>query len=122
MHGLDPAIAQHLVATARNATESVAFAFLDQAGAMIGALFIPSTRVASVEVPLRTVVMKALTLDAYQVVMAHNHPSGDPEPSSEDLTATRRIATVLSALGIRLVDHLVLTPEQAVSLRARGYL
>ena len=54
--------------------------------------------------------------------MAHNHPSGNAEPSRNDLTVTRRIAMVLAALGIRLVDHLVFGGSNIVSLRARGLL
>lgn len=122
MHGLDPAIAQHLLAIACDPTESVAFAFLDRSGALLGAHHASSTSLTAIEVPLRMIVARALALDARQVVMAHNHPSGDPEPSREDLTATRRIAAVLGGLGIRLVDHVVLTADGAVSLRARGLL
>lgn len=62
------------------------------------------------------------------VIVAHNHPSGDPEPSAEDLAVTRRIAAAGSLLGIELLDHLVvgnkgsldtLTPD-FVSLKQRG--
>ena len=122
MHGLDPAIARHFLAIAGDPTESMAFAFLDRRGALLGARHVPSADVLAVEVPLRDVVAEALSLGAEQMVMAHIHPSGDPEPSRDDLTTTRRIAQVLGALGIRLVDHVVLTADAAVSFRARGLL
>ncbi len=122
MHGLDPTVAQHLLTIARDATESLAFVFLNRAGTTLGMHHIPSGRPASVDVPLRTLVAMALALDAEHVVMAHNHPSGDPEPTAEDLRTTRRIAGVLDSLGIRLVDHLVLARDASVSFRARGLL
>ena len=122
MHGLDPAIVPHLLTIARATTESLAFVFLNKAGATLGLHHIPSTRISSVDVPLRMVVALALAHESYHVVMAHNHPSGDPEPSAEDLKTTRRVASALDVLGIRLVDHLVLAGDTSVSFRARGLL
>ena len=107
---------------ARARHEVVAFAFFDADGRLLGLRHCPSADFFSIEVPLRKAAADALVLDARQVVMAHNHPSNDPEPSREDIAATRRISLALGALGIRLVDHLVLARDGAVSLRARGAL
>lgn len=122
MHGLDPAIVPHLLMIARGTTESLAFVFLGEQGHALGLHHMPSIRISSVDVPLRTVVALAIAHDSQHVVMAHNHPSGDPEPSAEDLRTTRRVASALDALGIRLVDHLVLAGDASVSFRARGLL
>lgn len=102
--------------------EIVAFAYLDSAGRVLGMRHIRTGSALCVEVPIRAVVRDALSFDAQQVAMAHNHPLGNAEPSRNDLTVTRRIAMVFAALGIRLVDHLVFGGSNIVSLRARGLL
>ncbi|MDF2493524.1 JAB domain-containing protein [Sphingomonas sp.] len=122
MQNLDPATVQHLQTLAGARHESVAFVFLNTAGATLGLQHVSSCEMASVEVPLRSVVGVALAMGAREIVMAHNHPSGDPEPTAEDFRTTRRVADVLSSLGIRLVDHLVLAGDAMVSFRARGLL
>jgi DNA repair protein RadC len=53
------------------------------------------------------------------LVCAHNHPSGDPEPSPEDLEVTRRLVDAGKLLGIPLLDHVVLGEGRYVSLRER---
>lgn len=122
MHGLDPTITPILLTIAKAVTESVAFIFLNKDGRTLGLHHLPSTGLASVDVPLRTIVALAAAHDSQHVVMAHNHPSGDPEPSPDDLRTTRRVAGALDVLGIRLVDHLVLAADRSVSFRARGLL
>lgn len=103
-------------------TEVVVFVFLDAHGCARAVRHIPSARFAFVSVPIRHVASDALAFGAHSVVMAHNHPSGDPEPSVQDLRVTRRIAVALAALGVRLVDHLVLAGDTVTSFRARGLL
>lgn len=122
MHLFDPAISGHLAAMARAVTESIAFVFLDERGSTLGLHHILSDKALSVDVPLRTIVAVAMAHDSRAIVMAHNHPSGDAEPSPEDLRTTRRVAAALDSLGIRLVDHLVLAGDSVVSFRARGLL
>jgi DNA repair protein RadC len=63
-----------------------------------------------------------LAFDARLMLMAHNHPSGDPRPSGDDLQATRRLARMLDAIDVRLVDHLVMTHHATTSLRAEGLM
>lgn len=122
MRGLDPVIVPHLLTISRAASESLTFVFLNKDGAPLGIHHMPTGGLSSQDVPLRTVVALALAHDSQYVVMAHNHPSGDPEPSPEDLRTTRRVAGALDLLGIRLVDHLVLAADASVSFRARGLL
>jgi DNA repair protein RadC len=122
MKGLDPIAAQLLQTLGSGPKEAITFVFLDAAGATLGVHHAPAARVASVDVPIRPMVATALVLDASLVLMAHNHPSGDPEPTAEDIRTTRRVADILDGLGIRLVDHLVLAGDAAVSFRARGLL
>ena len=57
------------------------------------------------------------------LLMAHNHPSGDPEPSAEDIALTRRLTSAGQLLGIEILDHLVIGEAgRFVSLRERGVL
>jgi len=69
----------------------------------------------------RGLLIPALLANAAGIILFHNHPSGDPSPSAEDLAFTRRLADAGETLGIRLVDHLILGEEPRwVSLRQRG--
>ncbi len=70
----------------------------------------------------RQVVKKALELDAYRVVLAHNHPGGSLRPSREDLEVTERLARACAALDILLEDHLIVTREAVFSFKANGLM
>jgi DNA repair protein RadC len=74
-----------------------------------------------VELPIRAIIEEALRLRSAGLIVAHNHPSGDPRPSEADLAATRRLAETASSLGIRLHDHLIIGADgDCRSLRALG--
>ncbi len=70
----------------------------------------------------REVFAPAIREASAAVVVAHNHPSGDPEPSREDLEVTRRLAEAGRLLGIPLLDHVVVGEGSFVSLRERRQL
>ncbi len=70
----------------------------------------------------REVFKPAIAQSAASVVLVHNHPSGDPEPSEEDLSITRRLVQVGDLLGIGVLDHVIIARRGVVSLRARGAL
>ena len=59
---------------------------------------------------------------AYSVIVAHNHPSGDPEPSPEDRTVTRQLAEAAKTLGMRLVDHIIFARRGYYSFQEQGQL
>ncbi len=67
----------------------------------------------------REVFRPAVVASAASIIVAHNHPSGDPEPSEEDVAITRRLAQVGELLGIGLLDHVVIARRGVVSLRER---
>ncbi len=67
----------------------------------------------------REVFGPAIRLGAAALIVAHNHPSGDPEPSVEDLELTRRLLNVAGLLGIPLLDHIICGEERFISLRER---
>lgn len=68
----------------------------------------------------RELYRDALLANASAVVVAHNHPSGDPEPSRDDELVTRRLVRAGEVVGIELLDHLVVGGDRWVSLARRG--
>ncbi len=70
----------------------------------------------------REVYGPALVFRAAAVVVAHNHPSGDPEPSAEDRATTRRLVRAGRLMGIELLDHVVCGAGRYVSFLERGWL
>lgn len=70
----------------------------------------------------REVFRAAVRFSAAALVVAHNHPSGDPEPSEEDLDLTRRLVSSGELLGIPLLDHVIVGEGTWVSLRQRGVI
>ena len=71
----------------------------------------------------REVFKPAILAGSAALLLAHNHPSGDPEPSAEDVVLTRRLAAAGQLLGIEILDHLVIGEAgRFVSLRERGVL
>ena len=70
----------------------------------------------------REVFCAAIRLNASGLVLVHNHPSGDPEPSPEDHEVTRRLCSVGDLIGIRVLDHVVIGDGTYVSFLERGLL
>jgi DNA repair protein RadC len=70
----------------------------------------------------REVFQEAVLGRAAAIVAFHNHPSGDPEPSADDLALTRRLAAAGSVMGIEVLDHVILGAGGWVSLKERGVL
>lgn len=56
----------------------------------------------------RDIAINALLAGAVNVILVHNHPSGDATPSDDDLTTTKKVATALSLVGVRLLDHVII--------------
>ena len=68
----------------------------------------------------RELFKEAVLASAAAVIVAHNHPSGDPEPSAHDIQLTQRLIEAGELLGIEVLDHLVLAAGGVVSIRAMG--
>lgn len=67
----------------------------------------------------REVFQPAIHVGAVSLILAHNHPSGDPTPSEDDVTLTRRLSDAAKLLGIGLLDHVVVADSSAYSLREK---
>ena len=125
-----------IVATARDAAElfgpcfaqaegkgeTLAIAHLDGARRLIELVVVPAEAADHIDLPVRRIIEDALRLGAQGLVLAHNHPSGDAQPSWDDVEATRELAETGARLGIRLHDHLIFAGEETCSLRALGLL
>ena len=70
----------------------------------------------------REVAKRALELGATALILVHNHPSGDPTPSKDDIQTTRLIKEALSHLDITLHDHILIAGAETVSLKSQGLL
>ncbi len=70
----------------------------------------------------REVVMRALHYHAHAVVLAHNHPSGEPTPSPADIAMTSRLAAALGLVDISVLDHVIVSASAATSMAELGLL
>ena len=68
------------------------------------------------------VMRVALLSNAASIMVAHNHPSGNPEPSEADLITTKKLEEVGDLMGIRLLDHLIIGDGHFISLKEQGFL
>lgn len=71
---------------------------------------------------VREIARCALLHNAGAVILAHNHPSGNAQPSAQDGMATQTLQQALQVLGVMLVDHFIVTEREVVSLRELGWL
>lgn len=70
----------------------------------------------------REVFLPAVQASAASLVLVHNHPSGDPEPSEEDLAITKRLVQAGELIGIGVLDHVIVASRGVVSFRSRNLL
>ena len=89
---------------------------LDARNALMGAELIAIGTASNVSVHMREVFRVAIHVGATAIVVAHNHPSGDPFPSDDDCVITRRISMSGFLLGIPLLDHVVVTNNKYRSM------
>jgi DNA repair protein RadC len=70
----------------------------------------------------REVFRDAIVHSASSIILVHNHPSDDPEPSDDDVTLTRRLVAAGRLMGIEVLDHIIVTRKGHTSLKERGLL
>ena len=106
---------------ANETVEKMHILFLNQGLRLIHSEMHQKGTVDNIPVYPREILKRALDLNASAVVMMHNHPSGDANPSKDDLEATKEVRRLLETVGIQLIDHLVIGQGQNVySFRAHG--
>lgn len=73
-------------------------------------------------VSVREMFQKALLANAVSIIVMHNHPSGDPTPSMEDIKVTERMVKAGELLGVQVLDHIIIGRPGYTSLKDKGYL
>jgi DNA repair protein RadC len=102
--------------------ERVRVLYLDARNRLITDHHVGDGSVDEAAIHPREIVRKALDVGATALILVHNHPSGNPEPSRADIDITRRIAEAGRLLGITVHDHVIIGREGHVSLKAKGLL
>ena len=102
--------------------ESVRMLCMDAGGKIVKQAEIARGDVNAVHFPIRKIVETAVICKAVSVILTHNHPGGTLSPSREDLDATESARAALETVGVRLLDHLIVTGENYCSLREEGYI
>ncbi len=102
--------------------ESVRMICLNAAGKILKRAEIAQGDVNAVHFPIRKIVETAIGSKAVSVILTHNHPGGTLSPSREDLEATEAAKAALETIGVRLLDHLIVSGTDYCSLREEGYL
>lgn len=115
------ALARKLIARyGHHVQERVGAIYLDSRSRVLREREIYIGTLNSAMVSTRDVLRFALDDHAAALVVFHNHPSGDPEPSGEDLLFTRTLVEAGKVLGVEVLDHLILGANRFVSLKQRG--
>jgi DNA repair protein RadC len=102
--------------------ETLAILHLDSERRLIAITIEDPGTEREVELPVRTILQRALRLGSTALVVGHNHPSGNPDPSPADEAATKALAHAAGAVGIRLHDHLIFGTGECRSFRALGLI
>lgn len=107
---------------AHRETEQFRVFYLDRKNVIIADEAQAEGTVDHVPVYPREVVKRALELNASALILVHNHPSGDPSPSPEDINMTGQMSAAAQALGIVLHDHIIIGKSTELSFRSEGLL
>lgn len=109
-------------ALAHEKTEQFRILFLDRKNVLIADELQQRGTIDHTPVYPREVVKRALAHNAAALILVHNHPSGDPKPSREDIDMTREVKAAAAVLGIAIHDHLVIGRKGHASFRSLGLL
>jgi DNA repair protein RadC len=119
----DTRILNYLIASMQGKTEEHLHAiFLDSLRRYIVDEHIASGSRTQVVLRLRPLLRRAIEHNCAQLVLFHNHPSGDAEPSAADVEFTKEVHSVAKTLGIELLDHLIIAGPSVFSMRLAGLL
>ena len=94
--------------------------YLASSGRVLERMRISQGGVQSTVVDCRLIIKRALELLAVQIVIVHNHPSGTPEPSAQDITLTERVTEAAALFDIRLLDHVIISHGSHYSFRGHN--
>lgn len=95
---------------------------LNNAKRVLGIVDISLGGLMEVSVDVKVVIAAALKARATGIILAHNHPSGEPTPSRQDIALTQRIIEAAKLFGIDVIDHLIMTSEGCYSFSDNGLI
>lgn len=117
------ALADYLRADmAHRAVERVRVLHLNSKNMLIRDELVSEGSIDQAAVHVREVIKRALELNSAALIIVHNHPSGDPQPSRQDIALTRELVAAAKPLGISIHDHIVVGGDKQASLRALGLI
>lgn len=103
-------------------TEQILLIMIDSKSRILNDMIISSGTVNSSILAPREIYLNALKYDAVSIILVHNHPSGDPTPSAEDINTTERMKDAGNLIGIKLMDHIIIGDNRYISLKEKGLL
>lgn len=103
-------------------TEAFYILYLDTKMQLIAEEKAQAGTVDEVAIYPREVIKQALLKDAKYIILAHNHPSGDPTPSSADIELTKQIHSMGQAFNVQVLDHIIIGGPHSFSLKGAGYI
>jgi DNA repair protein RadC len=118
----DAVLAYLQASMARRATEEFRVLFLDRKNQLIRDEVIGKGTVDQITVYPREVVKRTLELGASGIIIAHNHPSGDPTPSQADIVMTQKLSQAAAALDVALLDHFIIGADDWTSFKSERLL
>lgn len=118
----DTMLAYLQTAMAHDPSEHSRVLFLDTKNRLIADEVMSRGTIDHAPIYPREIVKRALVWNANALILAHNHPSGDPTPSRDDIEMTRQVIAAANTLGMHVHDHLVIGSSGHVSFRAAGLL
>ena len=102
--------------------EQIRIMLLNTKGVLLKDVLVSQGTVNASVVSPREIFIEALKYHAVNLIVVHNHPSGDPAPSREDITLTRRMMEAGDLIGIRMLDHIIIGDNSYTSFKERGII
>lgn len=116
------AVAEYYMETLRHEEQEVlVLTMLNSKGKLIRDTIISRGTVNASLISPREIFIEAIRQQAVSILLLHNHPSGVPDPSRDDVLLTERVRRAGAMLGIELLDHIIIGDRQAVSMREQGF-
>lgn len=121
---LEPeSVARYYMQEMRHMTvEKVMVVFIDSKNKVLNEKILSTGTINATIISPREIFLNALKYNATYIIMLHNHPSGDPSPSKEDINTTKRIKDAGLLIGIKLMDHIIIGDNKYISLKEQGIL
>lgn len=113
-------IAQNVIHANEYAEENLWLITLDTKNNITGIFTVSTGSLNSSIVHPREIFKRAVLQNAASIIICHNHPSGNPAPSQEDINITKRIYDAGKILGIELLDHIIIGDNKYTSLKEKG--